>query len=475
MSKPSKLYKQRIINIQRVNVIRKLRQKKRDEGRKPSEIQPTHFDSLADKFLETVLKKKVPTNMCAHFLVAASNVHSFLLGHHTFEKSHAIFKTPINNKITGLSGEEAFLRLPKLVVSKHPFGIHPKIPWICATGDFIIKEDGDFICVEIKTFKSIRACRLLYDHLPIRVALQVWIQMEIFNLSKGQIYIYYLDRVGKRVTLYGKININRSASLFDSDLAFFLSVRYTEFLKDYFCNHNAFPSDDYFNCLKLRLSNNISLSLMGEKFDSAIFSKRLISRKLEPYCPYFDYDRVSLMEETEPRVPYHSLFKRHTFTSTSKLEKYFMFDLEYRREVWSSVSEKLTINTNFEIQAVKDKLTERPKTTDFLTKTQIETARPKKKIKKNLKEGRLIKTINRLKKLLHHKQAKIEALEAKLVAAKKQLPTLKASNTIDKNRVNNDLFTEIFANDGSKKSQQTIVTRRTWASFQNTKRLRIAK
>ena len=70
-------------------------------------------------------------------------------------EAHSILFTKAENKITGQSGEETFIRSNVKIVSKHSFGIQEQIPCAWATDDFVINELERKIIVEIKTFTEI--------------------------------------------------------------------------------------------------------------------------------------------------------------------------------------------------------------------------------------------------------------------------------------------------------------------------------
>ena len=206
-SSKTKMYE---LKARRTRGIVKMRKKLRAKGDRPSKITKSHFESICDRFISTIIAKNCPENFCPHFLIGSSNTHCFLTGGYGFSKAHCVFKTPFENKITGQAGEEGFIRTKADIMFKHPFAIHPIIPWHVATGDFIVYEKGNNVCVEIKTFTKIKDCQAFYDCLPKRALFQIWLQMDILDMKQGKIVIYHLDRVSKVVKLFATILIERS-------------------------------------------------------------------------------------------------------------------------------------------------------------------------------------------------------------------------------------------------------------------------
>ena len=81
-----------------------------DKEQKPSLISSTVSNDDADKFIQMLLQKREIKNLCAHYLVGASQYSSFLSGKYDFRRAYSIFFTTGKYKMTGQASKKAFMR-----------------------------------------------------------------------------------------------------------------------------------------------------------------------------------------------------------------------------------------------------------------------------------------------------------------------------------------------------------------------------
>ena len=177
---------------------------------------------------------------CAHVLVSSSSFLRFLKGQFNIRKAHGFLFGGFNHGV-GLAGEQAFAKINDAYVH-NPFGISKRLPFLCSTPDFIMKEEKIFL-VEIKTLKTIEGCKELFKNVPNEYLFQIWISLEIFGLTKACLFIYLYEEnsrkknkfgTTKQVSLFGKIHINLKDLNLLQEISILTINRYLEYLKSFF-------------------------------------------------------------------------------------------------------------------------------------------------------------------------------------------------------------------------------------------------
>lgn len=415
MAKPSRIqlsYQRKSKRMIKVKQERRLAIRK---GAKPSTIKPTHFEAICDKFINLLLRRKQFSNGCEHFLIGASNLHSFILGHHSMKVAHNIFFTPAANKITGQAGEESFKRTHSNIFLNHPFGIHKSIPMLCSTTDFITKDLEGNTIIEIKTFDNYERAKSFLNKPDDRAVLQILTQMEIFQTNNGKLVIYYLDRISKTVLLIGGIRIEKTTLLFTTELRTLMVLRYVAFLKEYFEELELYPCDDYFSKLLVRLARNFSQSLPNPKKTSQPPFIKSFKRKLKSSCQYLD----KLSTYVEPQSVesfrlYDGMFQDHKFINRSKLKLVIHFNEEYRRDFLTRILSKIDKETRDRIERLQNNLLVISKPKDFIIDKQIRRVEQKYDKPHYLQNDVESAKIKKLRSVIKHQNRRIEELKSEV-------------------------------------------------------------
>lgn len=422
MGRPSKLESVIRRKCKRMREIKMRRLQKKKQGRKPSEIKRTAFEKIVDKFVTTLFRRRLIATQCAHYLIGGSMGLAFLRGKYSVKRAHAFLDTPSDNKITGQAGEEAFLRSNLNICIKHPFGIHKNMPWICATGDFITNEFGRKCLIEIKTFTEYERAVLFYNNPDQRSIMQLWTQMEVFCINFGKLMVYFLDRVSKIVCLIGSISFERKATLFTRQLISLSTIRYVEFLKEYFERQGVYPSDEYYNMLSSRIANNVLCSSdvdISNEYNAYI---NTIKRKIYDVCDYHDGASVCNTSDTRAQFePYSKMFACHKFINRSKLSSIIVLDEEYRREFTEEIFRKITAEKKVHSELIQSKANACLTIDNLISKSRIAKAQRWNKVKKNrlnekinCNEKKLIFMIQKQKLQLKSLRKEVKSLKSKL-------------------------------------------------------------
>ncbi len=364
MSKRDKTYQQR---GKRLATDQKLKKISKASYRKPSVVGKDYHTRKAEAAIKVILKAKELNNFCGHFLVGSSSVLAFLKGHHSFRRAHSAIHTPMESKIIGASGEEAFLTTAKDITHVHPFAISREQPWLCASTDFLVHRLGKNEVVEVKTFSDAGNAAACYFHPPLRTLVQVWLAMECFGCDQGQLYVYILDQVSKRVTLFGVVHLERKASFFDRNLAVLSSLQYTRFLKEYFEHHGIFPTEKYLDTLAVRLSSRPIFSNNTKSLRGKESSRRPLDRAFPLACAYYDESVAGADPDHPNKLPFKELFRGFTWVRTSKKKRVIWLDEETRLEVFKDASAKLGKEDQQRFKEVLRQLEEFPSTAQFQT------------------------------------------------------------------------------------------------------------
>ena len=365
--KISQKQKNYITRARRTNRIKKIKRMAKTNGKKSSNIDTSIFETVCNNVVETILKREKPQEFCPHVLIGGSNFYGFLTGSFNFKRAHSLFKTPFRNKITGQAGEECFKRKNEDIVFIQPFAIHPTIPWHSAKCDFLVNYRSVFTCVEVKTFTNILNCDQFYKNVPTRELFQILIQMEIFDVTRGELVIYHFDRISKTVTLFGKIIIDKKTSLLTQELCSLSVIRYGEYLKEYFEVHNQYPNQNYYNVLEQKLVRNILASTDKATAKAKNYFHRFIETIPLLKCKYVNEMFEDLNDQREPFIPFKEMFSSHMFINTSKLERGILFDNQLKCELIESLFKKLHNPVKEHIHELLSIIKKRSSKTSFLT------------------------------------------------------------------------------------------------------------
>lgn len=389
-------------------------------------------DDICNKFIEDLLKRKVTKDVCPHFLIGGSGLRCFLLGGWSYQKAHSVFFTCAKNRVTGQSGEEAFLRSNPNNLCQHPFGIHPKMSWICATGDFIINEDNTDIMVEVKTFTDYKRACDFRKKPGNRALMQIWTQLEIFGLCYGRIMVYFLDTNSKTVILIGKIEIKRTATIFNHDLILLSVVRYIDFLEEFFVKNNMNPTSDFMKKLKFRLADNMLRSMKDEVIESKIWFKRIINRPVNHACSFFENNTQQLDKFDDFKIiQYNNMFENHKFRNTSKVVSYIEFDEVEKEKMILNIFSKLGEYAKDSVSDLKNKITTGLKLEDLITQEKLgqvdETIQNSKQDELKISNQKNKEYLFRLKK----KDRQIKILKARVRRLERIIREKKVSNKLN--------------------------------------------
>ena len=329
------------LRASRLNAIKKLKKELKAKFNRSCKKTAIHFSNKCENHIKEILRHRMPEDFCSHFLVGASSVHAFLRGKHSVESAHSVQKTNPDNRITGDAGEAAFKALKYDIAHNHPFSIHKKVPFVCATGDFIINEQGTKIAIEVKTFSDKNAAFNFYKHVPDRTILQLWIQLEVFGLQKGIIYIYHLDRISKIVNLIGKIYATREVGLFDNYFSTLAAIQYANFLQKYYQMHSLYPSELYFEDLSQRLAHNLIRHCQDGNHSTAKSFDWQKNRSLSLNCPFYEN-----LSEAGPNLitkfeTHRNMFNDHRFIQTSKQVSFMALNVELRTKILQTILSNL--------------------------------------------------------------------------------------------------------------------------------------
>lgn len=212
------------------------------------EVQKPKESRVVRQFRQLLLRRRMRF-ICGHYLVGASSMLRLWNGNYDLRRAHGSIRSQLNHGI-GSVGEQAFAAEPGNYVH-HPFAISRRLPFLCATTDYIIfKREPELI--EIKTSTSAENCENILKKPPHEYLIQVWTAMEIFGLKKARLLIYHYEKgKGGRnnygyknwVSLYGAINITNNYDIFQGKLAIKLINRYIDFLRVFYAELKVKTND----------------------------------------------------------------------------------------------------------------------------------------------------------------------------------------------------------------------------------------
>ena len=249
-AKKSKLIKKKLIPT---NIKQKAHQKQID-------LNKRHYNDKEGEYLTMqhedclLSRKQFVSYMCPHDHIGASLVLTLLKGNLSLSRQHSYMNTPFEKRVLGSKGETAF-RTKNTIYLDHPFGISTQIPFICATPDFIIKNENEFVLVEVKTHSSLENAKAMFTSLPIETMMQVWIASDIFKINKIKLVIYFVTQKSV-VNLFGTIFITKKINFFDDEeLCQLVFARYMEYMK-FYLKFNKIESQHTFEKLRNRVINS---------------------------------------------------------------------------------------------------------------------------------------------------------------------------------------------------------------------------
>lgn len=357
------------LKAMRTTKIRKFKKEKRELGLKPSSIKKNVFETKCESFLSDLIRKRPPKDLCPHFLVGSSSFLSFLQGSFTFNRAHSFMNTSADARIVGMAGEVAFKQIYRNIIHIHPFGISSKNPWVASSTDFVYEEVSIF-AAEIKTFRSSEKCASFYSHIPLQSITQVWLQLETLELSSCKLMVFRLDEVGKKVSFYGQIVINRKTTLFDEDIWILSSLRYSGFLKEYFNRQELFPSQDYISKLAFRLANRF------DSKDSELIDKsnnklpKIVKRTLSFDCQFYDTSTKGENQEKTEFRQFEGMFDSFKFSLFCSKEREIDLNNDLRSDIFQAAWKKMTIAEKENFAKLKTQLNSHPKNDRFISKTE---------------------------------------------------------------------------------------------------------
>lgn len=206
------------------------KKKKKVQQRQTAEswIKP-HLNNL-------ILRKQIDFK-CEHVHVSSSTFLRFIRGNFNYRRAHGFLFARFTHGV-GLAGEQAFAAVHDNFIH-HPFSVSKRLPFLCATPDFILKGKK-LRLVEIKTCTSLEDCKRLFDSPPLEYLFQIWISLEIFGLEEADLMVYFysdqdkkLNRYGtkKSISLYGKVRIKLNTLLIFDQIHELAIQRFLEHFK----------------------------------------------------------------------------------------------------------------------------------------------------------------------------------------------------------------------------------------------------
>jgi hypothetical protein len=367
-----KITKDRKAIARRMTAVRQLKKAAVEKGRKPSSVKRDVIETRCDAIIEAVVMRQPIRNGCPHLLVGSSLFWKFLGGGYDVTLAHSYFRTPIKNRITGMSGEVATRRTLKGKARDHQFVISRLAPWACATPDFITEKDGQYQTVEVKTFSKVRAATAFFRKMPDRTVVQVWLSMEFANLHRGTVRVYWKSAKAKTVTLIGVIHVLRSASFFSQALYTLSALRWVDFMEEYFREHQLDPVRDYLNTAILNLARRFPSK--PEKEDpeeqDQLSALRFDVRPPVRECTKFLGSQLAeegVRTETKVHPGYFSSWK---FVSRSKLTSSVNLDEGRRDKLELSLLTGISRLVFKRLKDILEKLEVRSSTTQLMTKAE---------------------------------------------------------------------------------------------------------
>jgi hypothetical protein len=387
------------------------------EGRRDSSTRPSSVIRRCEAFLKALIRGREPSYFCTHFRVGSSNVLTLLQGNYTFKKAHSIMMTPFIKRNIGMAGEQAFMKRKPRILKIHPFVVSKTNPWVCATPDFLILQDGQQQHVEIKTFLDEHDAAQFVSKVPHRILIQVWLGMELLGLAKGSIFVYVLDEVSRRVTLFGKVFLVRAASFFSREVYTLSAFHYARFLRDYFDQHKLFPSEAYMSSVALRLAGRFREEdyRKAEAGDEPV-SRYNNGRKVELTCQFYETTVENAVTQPKEMTGFDAMFKGHIFRNPRPLTRTVVLDGEIRREILNSCLSHLTQ----EVRNKFEELLKQAQDPDLSKAVRAKKVSVKvSRIKEHLAEDPLQVALNRVTQLERQlAQAKEKAARAEEEKAK---------------------------------------------------------
>lgn len=189
--------------------------------------------------IERIVNKKQMSLKCTHYLVGSSGFLRFYRDQYDLNRSHGSLRSGLNKKV-GTIGEHAFATTTNHFIYQ-PFRIYNRIPFLCATPDFILLRPS-LVLIEIKTTENIETCKRLFEKTPSEYLLQILVSMEIFSLTNAELFVYFYEGESKFrncygyrkwVTLYGRVKIVKKVKLFTDEIVSKLIKKYVVFLKEF--------------------------------------------------------------------------------------------------------------------------------------------------------------------------------------------------------------------------------------------------
>lgn len=194
---------------------------------------------------------------CQHYLIGSSMLEDLCRKAVTFTTVHKKF-TNFAVVHSGKHAEKAFLdnflSTKKGKITEQPIGRSWKIPFLCSTGDFIINEGTEDVYVEIKSTSKQNA-EDAHLHTNKRNLMQIWLTMDIFGISKGQLVVYKTTKENIPVVTEVLImHITKTVPLINKKIASIFISGYVSFLETFFKSINIpFSHDDHLYANKVFL------------------------------------------------------------------------------------------------------------------------------------------------------------------------------------------------------------------------------
>lgn len=128
----------------------------------------------------------VPELVCSHILVGSASVERLLKGTFDLGAAHMVDSDSVRKR-KGKRAEEYFMETlceKAVPFIDHPFGRHPRFPFICAVPDFIVQTNDGLEINEVKS--STTAESLFHPSVLERYSLQILIARDCFSLKKAK-------------------------------------------------------------------------------------------------------------------------------------------------------------------------------------------------------------------------------------------------------------------------------------------------
>lgn len=191
---------------------------------KPKYLTPTNV-------IDYVLKGAHSALNCPHVLIGSSMMYDLLQSKVAVWSTHSIVRNQGLDKSD--YAEDLYSKSGVKVDEINPKARSNIYPFLSTTADFIIIENGEKICVEVKSTRSLSKAKEVFSckkHL-----IQLWTNMDILNVKRGRLVAYHLIEKNKKLvgaTFLGQIDVEMTVSILRK-LSTIIESSYVTFLDTY--------------------------------------------------------------------------------------------------------------------------------------------------------------------------------------------------------------------------------------------------